>query len=44
MKNYDHKKIEKKWQNEWEKKKIYQAKDPSTSSGREERKKLYSLI
>ncbi|HCY17905.1 MAG: Leucine-tRNA ligase [Candidatus Nomurabacteria bacterium GW2011_GWF2_35_12] len=44
MKNYDHKKIEKKWQNEWEKKKIYQAKDPSTSSGRVAGKKFYSLI
>ena len=26
MKNYDHKKIEKKWQNVWEKSKIYEAK------------------
>ncbi len=38
MKNYDHKKIEKKWQKEWEKKKIYQAKDKS------KKKKFYSLI
>ncbi len=27
MKNYDHKKIEKRWQKEWESKKIYQVKD-----------------
>ena len=26
MKNYDHKKIEKKWQKEWDKSKIYEAK------------------
>ena len=38
MKNYDHKKIEKKLQNEWEKNKIYQAKDKS------KKKKFYSLI
>jgi len=37
MKNYDHKKIEKKVQREWEKKKIYQAKDGKG-------KKFYSLI
>ncbi len=37
MKNYDHKKIEKKWQAEWDKKKIYQAKDGKG-------KKFYSLI
>ena len=38
MKNYDHAKIEKKWQNEWDKKKIYQAK--SNTKG----KKFYGLI
>jgi leucyl-tRNA synthetase len=38
MKAYDHKKIEKKWQTEWEKKKIYQAKDKST------KKKFYPLV
>jgi leucyl-tRNA synthetase len=38
MKNYDHKKIEKKWQKEWEKKKIYQAKNNSKS------RKFYGLI
>ena len=38
MKNYDHAKIEKKWQNEWDKKKIYQAKN--TTKG----KKFYGLI
>jgi len=38
MKNYDHKKIESKIQKEWDKKKIYQAKDKS------KKKKFYSLI
>ncbi|MDQ3075844.1 MAG: leucine--tRNA ligase [bacterium] len=38
MKNYDHKKIESKWQKEWEKKKIYQASDKS------KKKKFYGLI
>jgi leucyl-tRNA synthetase len=38
MKTYDHKKIEKKWQADWEKKKIYQAKNNS------KKKKYYSLI
>ena len=37
MKNYDHKKIEKKWQGEWAKKKIYQAKDFKGD-------KFYSLV
>jgi len=37
MKNYDHKKIENKWQKEWEKKGIYKAKN---NKG----KKFYSLI
>ena len=44
MKNYDHRKIESKIQKEWEKKKIYQAKDPSTDSGQAKGKKFYSLI
>ena len=44
MREYNHIEIEKKVQKEWEKKKIYQAKDPSTSSGRVARKKFYSLI
>jgi len=35
---YDHKKIEKKWQTEWDKKKTYQAKDTS------KKPKFYSLI
>jgi leucyl-tRNA synthetase len=51
MKEYDHKKIESKWQKDWESKKIYQAKSPSTdstgspraSSGRLGRK-FYALI
>lgn len=38
MKNYDHKKIEKKWQKEWEKKKVYQA------SNKSKKPKFYSLI
>ena len=38
MREYDHKKIEKKWQTIWEKKKIYQAKDSS------KRPKFYGLI
>jgi leucyl-tRNA synthetase len=38
MKIYDHKKIEKKWQLEWDKKKIYEVKNTST------KKKFYSLI
>ncbi len=37
MKNYDHKKIEKKWQLEWDKKKIYQVKNGKG-------KKFYALI
>lgn len=43
MKPYDHKKIEKKWQKKWQKEKIYQAKDPSTSSGHSV-PKFYGLI
>jgi leucyl-tRNA synthetase len=42
VKSYDHKKIEKKWQNTWEKKKIYQAKDESKSKSK--KGKYYSLI
>jgi len=38
MKNYDHKKIEKKWQGVWEKSKIYQAKTGSKG------KTFYGLI
>ena len=38
MKNYDHKKIESKWQKDWDKKKIYQASNNS------KKKKYYSLI
>lgn len=38
MKNYDHKKIELKWQKEWEKKKIYSAQNNS------KKKKFYGLI
>ncbi len=40
MKAYDHKKIEKKWQTYWEKKKVYQAKDASKTK----KPKYYSLI
>ncbi len=38
MKEYDHLKIERSWQNEWEKSKIYEAKDNSKN------KKFYGLI
>jgi len=38
MKSYDHKKIEKKWQNFWDKKKIYYASSKTTKP------KYYSLI
>ena len=38
MKEYDHKKLEQKWQSIWEKKQIYQAKDSS------KKPKFYSLI
>lgn len=38
MKEYDHLKIEKTWQNEWEKSKIYEAKSNS------KKKKFYGLI
>ena len=38
MKGYDHKKIELKWQKEWEKRKIYSASDKS------KKKKFFSLI
>ena len=38
MANYDHKKIESKWQKIWEKKKLYKAKDG------DKRPKFYSLI
>src|SRR3989338_7840209 len=48
MKNYNHKKIENKWQKEGEKKGVYNAKSPSTraklATGRLKNKKFYSLI
>jgi leucyl-tRNA synthetase len=50
VKEYDHKKIEKKWQVLWEKKGIYHAKDPSSraklTTGRSfsEKPKWYSLV
>jgi len=44
VKQYDHRKIEKKWQKVWEIKKTYKVLDPSTSSGRVKKKKFYSLI
>lgn len=37
MKEYDHKKIEKKWQKEWDKKKVYKTSDTS------KKKKMYIL-
>jgi leucyl-tRNA synthetase len=42
MKNYDHKKIEKHWQNIWDKKQIYKAKDEK--KGQTKKPKWYSLI
>ncbi len=46
MKVYDHKKIEGKWQREWDKQKTYKAVDPSASlgTGKQKNKKFYSLI
>lgn len=42
MKEYDHKKIEKKWQKEWAKKQIYQAEDQKNNKTK--KPKYYSLI
>ncbi len=48
MKEYNHLKIEKKWQAEWDKKKVFQATSPSTkaklSTGRPAKKKFYGLV
>ena len=46
MKAYDHKKIEKKWQNIWDKKQIYRAKDTPTKVGVRHKvgPKYYSLV
>ncbi|MEK7190647.1 MAG: class I tRNA ligase family protein, partial [Patescibacteria group bacterium] len=48
MKEYNHLKIEKKWQKEWEKKKVFQAQSPGSrtkfTTGRSEHKKFYALI
>ncbi|MBI2627403.1 class I tRNA ligase family protein [Candidatus Nomurabacteria bacterium] len=48
MAEYNHKKIERKWQKEWERKKVYEAKSPSSraklATGQLERKKFYALI
>lgn len=38
MKKYDHKKIEKKWQDEWEKQEVYKTSDNLT------KKKFYTLV
>lgn len=47
MRAYDHRKIEKKWQKEWEKKKLYKAKKvsgaPASNSTDHESKKSYVL-
>ncbi len=40
MKAYDHQRIEKKWQKEWEKSRLYRAQGPSARGA----KKRYSLI
>ncbi len=42
MKEYDHKKIEKKWQTIWEKNGVYYAKDPKNNKSK--KPKYYSLI
>lgn len=42
-KAYDHKKIEKKWQALWEKKKVYKAKNPPSSKTSARRGKYYVL-
>ena len=42
MKEYDHKKLEKKWQTLWEKKKVYHAENPNKKS--KQKNKFYSLI
>ncbi|KKR69943.1 MAG: Leucine-tRNA ligase [Candidatus Nomurabacteria bacterium GW2011_GWB1_40_7] len=45
MKEYDHKKIEHKWQLEWEKKGIYHAENPAKDGASKSKKpKYYSLI
>src|SRR6185295_15354251 len=44
MKEYDHKKIEKKWQKKWEQTGVYFAKSPSPKASADQRKKFYSLI
>lgn len=48
MAEYNPKKIESKWQKEWEKRKVFQATSPSSraklATGRLERKKFYALI
>lgn len=43
MKDYNPKDIEKKWQEEWEKKGTYKAEDPSTGSG-QAKEKYYALV
>lgn len=40
---YNHKNIEKRWQKMWEDKKVFSAKDPSTSSGQACKEKFYAL-
>lgn len=43
MKEYDHKKIEKKWQDAWEKKKVYKTKNPPSHKAKAGRGKFYIL-
>jgi leucyl-tRNA synthetase len=43
MQAYDHKKLEKKWQTVWDKKKAYKTLNPSTRSGQVNKKKYYVL-
>lgn len=44
MKNYNHLKIESKWQKEWDKKKIYQAKNLPAQTGNSKKNKFYGLM
>jgi leucyl-tRNA synthetase len=43
MKSYDHKKIEKKWQAVWAKKKIYKTQEPSFAKASAGKEKYYIL-
>jgi leucyl-tRNA synthetase len=44
MKSYNHSTIEKKWQNSWEKNKIYEVRNPILGSKDSKKKKFFGLI